>query len=99
MRYYDTAIKEMLDSTFNQGLKFPNNPYTLDQLRMAIVATNLKGLVNAILMADEKPDEVRMDFKQLALGILGTIDFLTETLPSLEPEIERTFNDGTNYSD
>lgn len=82
---FDAEIKELLDATYLAGMVIDrDHVYTSDQLRMAIVGKNLRGMVNMLLVAAEKPDEIKVDYHQMALGILGTVDFLTETLPDLD---------------
>lgn len=55
---------------------------TDDQLRMRIVGHNLRGIAEMFMIAAEK--DIQLDFNQLALGMLGTADWLLETLPTME---------------
>jgi len=84
MSHFDDEIKSVLDTTHQMGLRMPS-PYTPDQLRMAIVGMNLRALVHTLLTADSE-DAIKIDFKQVALGILGTVDFLEADLPSLDEQ-------------
>lgn len=45
-----------------------------DWYKRKIVANNLKGLANVILEAHEH--DIEADYQQLALGLLGTADWL-----------------------
>lgn len=83
---FDQEIKETLEGTFRIGSLIPS-PYTPDQLRMAIVASNLRALAKSFLLADEHPERIQLNLKQVCLGIFGTCDFLEEALPSLEEEV------------
>lgn len=80
---FDSEIYELLKGTY-QVASFMNHPYSEDQLKIKIVATNLRALVNTFLLAADHPEKIEVNFKQVALGILGTIDFLEEGLPELE---------------
>lgn len=75
---FDTEVKTLLDSTYLAGMAI-GSELSSEQLRIAIVATNLRALVNVLLAADTNT-EINVDFKAMALGILGTVDFLEEAI-------------------
>ena len=79
---FDTEIYTLLKGTYNAALLLPH-PYTTDQLKMKIVSTNLKALANTFLKASDHPEVITMNFMQVALGILGTVDFLEDDLPEI----------------
>lgn len=45
-------------------------------LKARIIANHLRGLVNVLLLADERDAELEVDFKQLSLGLLATADWI-----------------------
>lgn len=70
-------IDENLINTMNHYLaiaKAVDPNHSEDWYRRKIVATNLKGLANMLLEAHE--NKIPADFQQLALGLLGTADWL-----------------------
>lgn len=83
MSAFDAEILTLLQGTYHVA-SFMDHPYTEEQLKMKIVATNLKALVNTFLVAAEHPDEVDLNLQQVALGLLGTVDFLEEDLPEID---------------
>jgi hypothetical protein len=53
-----------------------------DSLRSQIVSTNLKALVEIILMGDDPESPVTVNLKQLCLALLSTADWLySEEVP------------------
>lgn len=53
---------------------YPEIPEQL--LRQKIVASNLKGMVNVILIGDDPETPVRVNLKALCLGLLAAADWL-----------------------
>lgn len=53
---------------------YPEYPEPL--LRQKIVAANLKGMVNVILIGDDPDAPVRVNLKALCLGLLAAADWL-----------------------
>lgn len=82
MNTLDEQMEKTMDSLFTTIKWHPMNTLTDDQLRMKIVACNLKGLVQVLLRTDEDP-EYTLDFKTLALGLLGTVSWLESTIPDV----------------
>lgn len=87
---FDGEITNILNSTFDLGSKM-KSPFTPDQLKMAIVAMNLRALANTLLAADQDPG-INVNVKQLVLGMLGTVDFLEEGLPDFESSVDETIS-------
>lgn len=90
MDNFDDEITKILDSTFQLGTKM-GSAFTPDQLKMAIVATNLRALANTLLKADES-EEIEINVKQLVLGMLGTVDFLEAGLPDMLNGLDETIS-------
>lgn len=82
----DENLGEAMDVTFEIISTLDANLDTPDQLRMRIVAHNLKAISQVILMADDNP-QIEMNLKQLTLAILGTSDWLFKFLPELEEQV------------
>lgn len=76
---FDTTIKGLLDDAYKAAMVInANNSFTADEVRMMILITNLQSLVKAILTADAEPEVHTLDLKQVALGLMGAIDFASE---------------------
>lgn len=73
---FDVEIRNLLEATFQAALKVQSD-LTPEQIKLLIVATNLQSIANTFLLADERED-VSLNLKQTALGILGTKDWLEE---------------------
>jgi len=73
---FDSDIRDVLDETFQAALKIGSD-HTPDQLKLMIIATNLEALAKTFLLADDH-EEVTLDLKQVALGLLGSKDWLSE---------------------
>lgn len=56
------------------SVAYPDIPEML--LRQKIVAANLKGTVQVILVADDPDSPVRLNLKALCLGLLAAADWL-----------------------
>lgn len=81
---FDEEITQAMDKVFAATSvvnKKTGKQLTPDQLRIWIAATNLKGLVNVILMS-QNSEEIELDLNQLALGLLGTIDWMLQGVPN-----------------
>lgn len=76
---FDVFIRNTLEETYQQALLIESN-YTPEQIKLMIVATNLQSIAKTFLLADSHPDKVQLNLKQVALGILGTQDWLKEGL-------------------
>lgn len=84
----DAELDETMEMVFDIIKANPENTDTDDQLRMRIVASNLRALSTVLLMADENPN-IGLDIKKVALGLLGTSDFIVKHLPEIEePPLE-----------
>lgn len=82
-RGYDEELRDILEGTYQAALLVKSS-YTPDQIKLMILATNLGSIANTFLLADSNP-EVKLNLKQLALGILGTQDWITEGFETSEP--------------
>src|ERR1700745_1631685 len=80
----DIGLGEAMDVAYEMLVGHIDNHDTPDQLRMRIVAHNLRALAQVLLIADDNPDVVAINLKQVVLGILGTSDWLIANLPSLD---------------
>ena len=80
----DMDLNESMDVMFELIKENPQNTDTDDQLRLRLVASNLRALANVVLIADSKPNEFSLNLKQVALGILGTSDWIYDHIPELE---------------
>lgn len=78
---FDEEITQLLQETFTQALLIGSTTYTADQIRLMIIATNMQSLANTFLLADNNPEAVNLNLKQVALGLLGTKDWIMENLP------------------
>lgn len=76
---FDSEIYSILEDTYQKALLMNDGKYTTEQIKLMIVATNLQSLANTFLTAD-LDDRITMDLKQVALGILGTCDWVKEGL-------------------
>lgn len=83
----DSDLAEAMDFAYELISSNPSNKDSADQLRMRIVAHNLRALATVILMGDDNP-EIQVNLKQVVLGLLGTSDWLFAHLPELEDEEE-----------
>lgn len=79
----DLEIVETMDSAFDILFNHPGCVDSADQLRLRIVAHNLKAFAEYLLIADNHPDLIKLDTKKLVLGILGTSDWMLKHLPDL----------------
>lgn len=85
----DQELIAAMEMVFKLIKASPENKDSDEQLKMRIVASNLKALADIFLMADSKPEEVEVDYKRVALGLLGTSDYLIKDLPEIdEPELK-----------
>lgn len=78
----DTELYDTMEAVFQIIKGNPENRDTDDQLRMRIVASNLKALSSVLLLAS-RPD-IQLDVNKVALGLLGTADFLINHLPEID---------------
>lgn len=85
----DEQLEAAMDSVLGILLQHPDNKEPPDVLKLRIASSNLQGLCNVLLLADDPNTPVEVDLKQLTLGILATASWLTKDLPSLDEEIER----------
>lgn len=75
---FDEEIHDLLETAFQSALIIGGDSYTPEQIKLMIVATNLESLAKTFLVADSKPDEITLNLKQVALGLLGTSDWVKE---------------------
>lgn len=78
----DQDLQETMSSMVEIMREMGWDQDTDDQLRMRIVGHNLRGMAEMFMVAHEK--EIQLNCQQLALGMLGTADWLMETLPVME---------------
>ena len=83
MNPLDEELIESMQSLFEILKEHPENADTDEQLKMRIVSSNLKALANVMLIADSK-EEISLNLKQVALGLLGTAAYLSDDLPEIE---------------
>lgn len=76
----DVEIYDLLENAFQAALLIGGSTYSREQIKLMIVSTNLESLAKTFLIADDKPDEVTLNLKQVALGLLGTSDWVKEGL-------------------
>lgn len=81
---FDTEIHDLLESAFQAALIIGSGVYTPEQIKLMIVSTNLESLARTFLLADDKPDEITLNLKQVALGLLGTSDWVKEGLDPIQ---------------
>ena len=79
----DLEVGRTMDAAFEILSSLPDCPDNPEQLRMRIVAHNLRALAQVILVADDRPDDVSINVKQFALGLFGTSDWLLKYLPEI----------------
>lgn len=79
----DEEIGETMDATFEIISQLPDCTDTADQLRMRIAAYNLRALSQVLLLADDHPEVIGVNLKQVILGLLGTSDWMLKHLPEL----------------
>lgn len=72
---FDQEIFSLLEETFKAALSIGGD-YSPEQIKLMIVATNLESLAKMFLVADNKPEEVTLNLKKVALGIMGTSDWI-----------------------
>lgn len=80
----DIGLGEAMDVAFDLISDHLDNHDTPDQLRMRIVAHNLNALAQVLLIADDNPEQIQINLKQVVLGILGTSDWIMKYLPELD---------------
>lgn len=89
----DIGLGEAMDMAFELISAHLDSHDTPDQLRMRIVAHNLKALAQVLLIADDHPEQVQLNLKQVVLGILGTSDWLIAHLPEVDVPMPDMPND------
>lgn len=77
---FDEEIHNLLESAYQEALVIGAGAYSPEQIKLMIIATNLQSLAKTFLIADSKPDEVTLNLKQVALGLLGTSDWVKKGL-------------------
>lgn len=77
---FDEEIRDLLETAFQAALVIGSGTYTPEQIKLMIISTNLQSLAKTFLVADDKPDEITLNLKQVALGLLGTSDWVKEGL-------------------
>lgn len=77
---FDLEIRNLLEAAYQTALLMGSN-YTPDQIKLMMVAKNLESAANTFLMADNNP-AITLNLKQVALGLLGTQDWIKEGLES-----------------
>ena len=81
---FDVEIRNLLNTAFQSALIIGGDAYSPEQIKLMIVATNLESLAKTFLLADDKPDEITLNLKQVALGLLGTSDWVKEGLGDVQ---------------
>lgn len=81
---FDQEIAGLLESAYQAALLIGGQVYTSDQIKLMIIATNLESLANTFLMADNDPEGMTLNLKQVALGLFGSSDWLKT---DLDPEV------------
>lgn len=76
---FDEEIATMLEGAFRQALVIGGDAYSDDHIRLLILTTHLKSVVKVFLEADTNPD-LQLDLKKVALGMLGSIDWIEQGL-------------------
>lgn len=79
---FDLDIYNTLEATFQAALLI-HSGLTPEQIKLMIVATSLESLAKSFLLADSEPERISMNLKQVALGILGTADWVKEPISVL----------------
>lgn len=85
----DIELEGAMDAVLSILHSHPENKEPSEILKLRIASSNLHGMVNVLLIADDPNNPVGVDLKQLVLGLIATADWLIRDLPSLDPEIER----------
>lgn len=80
----DVGLGEAMDVAFELISTHLQNHDSPDQLRLRIVAHNLNALAQVLLIADDHPEEIQLNIKQVVLGILGTSDWIMDHLPEID---------------
>lgn len=75
---FDVEIRDILEDTYKKATLINDGQYTPEQLKLMILATNLQSLANTFLLADSDPEKIQLNLKQVALGILGSADWIKE---------------------
>lgn len=76
---FDQEMYKILNDTFKAALLLGSS-HSPEQIKLMIVATNLESLASMFLLADESPELAQLDFKKVALGLMGTGDWVREGL-------------------
>lgn len=78
----DQELADTMDTIFNYIKTLPDNQDTDDQLRLRVVAHNLRALAQVFMMCEEDKD-FEVIPTQVALGLLGTAAWALDSLPIL----------------
>lgn len=78
---FDQFIYDTLEETYQKALLIENE-CTPEQIRLMIIATSLQSMAKTFLLADSYPSSVKLNLKQVALGCLGTYDWVENSLPT-----------------
>lgn len=70
---FDQELNSLMDDMF-KTIKRLDSSYSDAEVRCLIVAHNMRGLANALIIIDEAGET--LDLKRTALGLLGTADWL-----------------------
>lgn len=84
MGAFDIEIRDTLEITYQAALalnKVQGSRYSPEQIKLMILVTTLTALSNTFLMADTEDEDIKLDMKKVALGVLGTADWVKEGLP------------------
>lgn len=76
---FDGEIRDLLESAYQTALMLGDGAYSPEQIKMMVIATNMESLVKTFLFTDLHP-EIDLDMKKMALGVLGCIDWIRESL-------------------
>lgn len=80
---FDEEIHNLLESAYQDALVIGADVYSPEQIKLMIISTNLQSLAKTFLIADSKPDEIMLNLKQIALGLLGTSDWVKKGLETV----------------
>ncbi len=76
---FDVEISRVLEATYQAALMIGSKKYSPAEIKLLILAADLEALAKTFLLVDDR-EEVTMDLKQVALGILGTVDWVRDGL-------------------
>ena len=81
MTNFDEDILVYLDESMRLVMATPGFAGSAMDARLAILSLNLRALANNFMMVDSGDPPLVLDLKKVALGILGTVDFIEAAIP------------------